>query len=66
MDDLDRASALEIKHTQMALSSHLKANQSKLVVSAVNCVECGDLIPEARRLVVQGCQHCIYCQSLAE
>ncbi|SDM73247.1 DksA/TraR family C4-type zinc finger protein [Maricaulis salignorans] len=31
--------------------------------SAEFCVECGDDIPEPRRLAVQGVQTCILCQS---
>ena len=30
------------------------------------CVECGEEIPEARRLAVPGVQLCIYCQELKE
>lgn len=66
MDDLDRASALEMKQTQMAINSHQQASKNKFVTSAENCVECGEVIPPARRLAVQGCQLCVYCQELAE
>jgi phage/conjugal plasmid C-4 type zinc finger TraR family protein len=34
--------------------------------SAKECVECGEDIPEARRVAVPGCQLCIYCQELNE
>jgi phage/conjugal plasmid C-4 type zinc finger TraR family protein len=34
--------------------------------SAKECVECGDEIPEARRLAIPGVQSCIYCQELNE
>ena len=34
--------------------------------SLENCEECGEEIPEARRLAVQGCKMCIYCQTLSE
>ncbi len=66
MDDLDRASELEQKQRQMALSSHFKTKQPKLVISAVRCFNCDAVIPEARRIASQGCQYCIYCQGLAE
>ena len=66
MDFLDRASELEQKHTQMALTSHFKNKQPKLVISAVRCIECDEAIPEARRVASQGCQYCIYCQGLAD
>jgi len=66
MDDLDRASELEQKQRQMALSSHFNAKRKTLVISALNCIECDEKIPEARRVASQGCQYCINCQSLAE
>lgn len=31
--------------------------------SLSHCAECGDVIPEARRLAVQGVRYCIACQS---
>jgi phage/conjugal plasmid C-4 type zinc finger TraR family protein len=30
------------------------------------CDECGDEIPEARRVAIKGCRTCVYCQSLIE
>ena len=66
MDDLDRASALEIKNTQMALSDHFQRNKQALIVSAVNCVRCDDVIPSARRAAVVGCLYCVDCQLLFE
>lgn len=66
MDDLDRASALEMKQTQMTIDNHQQASKRKFVTSAENCVECGDVIPPARRRAIQGCQLCVYCQGLAE
>ena len=30
------------------------------------CDECGDEIPEARRIAVKGCKLCIDCQTLTE
>jgi phage/conjugal plasmid C-4 type zinc finger TraR family protein len=31
--------------------------------SALDCVECGELIPEARRIALPGVQLCVGCQS---
>ena len=66
MDIFDRASEQEQKNTQMALTQHQKANTATFVVSALECRECGDDIPEARRVASQGCQYCIGCQQLKE
>ena len=34
--------------------------------SLTHCEECGDDIPEARRLAIRGCRLCVYCQQLTE
>ena len=34
--------------------------------SLFHCIECGDDIPEERRLAVIGCKHCIQCKSVME
>lgn len=34
--------------------------------SLENCEECGEEIPEARRLAVRGCKMCIDCQQRSE
>lgn len=34
--------------------------------SLEECTDCGEAIPEQRRLAVQGCQCCIHCQTLRE
>lgn len=34
--------------------------------SAEECEECGDEIPQARRLAVPGCQLCVFCQEKLE
>lgn len=35
-------------------------------VSATHCDECGDPIPEARRVAVPGVRRCVACQSARE
>jgi phage/conjugal plasmid C-4 type zinc finger TraR family protein len=54
-------------------SLHLNMNaiakvreQIKTGPSLENCEECGEEIPQARRLAVKGCTMCIYCQELSE
>jgi len=34
--------------------------------SRVDCVDCGEKIPAARRRAAPGCMRCIYCQALSE
>lgn len=34
--------------------------------SAKECEDCGEEIPQARRLAVPGCQKCVFCKEKAE
>jgi phage/conjugal plasmid C-4 type zinc finger TraR family protein len=34
--------------------------------SAEECEECGDEIPEARRLAMPGCKLCVFCKEIFE
>ncbi|MFA0230725.1 TraR/DksA C4-type zinc finger protein, partial [Vibrio sp. 10N.261.45.A7] len=34
--------------------------------SAKECYECGDEIPEARRVAIAGCRYCASCQAERE
>lgn len=34
--------------------------------SAVRCEDCGERIPEARRVAVPGCDCCVNCQEIRE
>jgi len=34
--------------------------------SAEECEECGDAIPEARRIAVPGCKLCVFCKEKQE
>lgn len=58
-DIIDNASTLEDLQRDAALSMH-RLNHS--AVSATHCEECGEDIPELRRVKVPGCQRCASCQ----
>ena len=34
--------------------------------SLTECEECGDAIPEARRLAIKGCRLCVHCKEVRE
>lgn len=59
-DIIDNASALEDLQREAALSMH-RINRN--AVSATHCVDCGDAIPELRRVNVPGCKRCASCQA---
>lgn len=62
-DTIDAASELEELQRQAAIQAH-RINRN--AVSAEHCEECGEDIPQARRIAVPGCQTCAECQSLIE
>lgn len=58
-DIIDNASELEDLQRDAALSMH-RLNHN--AVSATHCSDCGEDIPELRRVKVPGCQRCASCQ----
>lgn len=62
-DIIDNASELEDLQRDAALSMH-RLNHN--AVSATHCVDCGEDIPELRRVKVPGCQRCASCQQEEE
>jgi len=63
MDQFDRAAELEEQHRELALATarHQPSGQSYS-----HCEDCGEAIPERRRLAAPGCHRCIYCQQRHE
>ncbi len=62
-DFADDASAAEELQRNAALSAH-RINRD--AVSATHCSDCGEDIPELRRVKVPGCQRCASCQQDSE
>lgn len=60
-DFADYASDAESMHRRAALSARATAPNPD-APSALECVDCGDAIPEARRIAVPGCTRCRDCQ----
>ena len=66
MTDLyDRAAEIEQFHRETAIRKQAEKN-NPAAVSAYECEECGQPIPEARRQAVIGCRCCISCQQEIE
>lgn len=62
-DFADDASAVEELQRNAALSAH-RINRD--AVSAVNCEECDEKLPEARRKAYPGCTMCVECLAALE
>lgn len=60
---IDQANDLAQQRIDMAIAAH-RINRD--AVSATHCVECGEDIPELRRVKVPGCQRCASCQQDSE
>lgn len=60
MDDIDRAQV----SSDLFLATALKKARGLPpgALSPEMCIDCGERIPEARRLAVPGCCRCIDCQ----
>jgi RNA polymerase-binding transcription factor DksA len=53
-------------HMNAVANVQRQLEKQRQQASAEECVECGETIPEARRLAVPGVQLCIYCKSKSE
>ena len=59
-DEAEQSSEVEAKYRNGAITAVLSIIQPGL--SRFFCDECGDEIPEARRIAMPGCTLCIDCQ----
>lgn len=64
MDDCDLAARHADFYREQALS---RARSSMATgASRTECIDCGEPIPEKRRLAVAGCQRCVECETFRE
>lgn len=64
-DMFDRAQELEEAQRVRALQAQaIRASAGS--ASMLQCQDCGEDIPEARRRAAAGCRRCIDCQRIAE
>jgi len=66
MDNADRAQELIDQRLQDALDARRATQQSQAMQGPVECQECGEEIPAARRWSVPGCRYCTECQAARE
>ncbi|WP_432719863.1 TraR/DksA C4-type zinc finger protein [Jeongeupia wiesaeckerbachi] len=62
-DVFDRASDLEQHQRDLAIAA---ARTQPAGASRLGCADCGESIPEQRRIKVAGCTRCIDCQQRFE
>ena len=67
VDEIDRAMARADEQLQDALSAQARRARKHLgETSALDCVRCDEPIPTARRLAIEGVQHCVSCARALE
>lgn len=66
MDQCDRAESEVNMFRKAAISKGLKRKIRRGLKSFIECIDCGDEIPEARRKAVPGCIRCVECEALNE
>lgn len=65
MDIFDKAAEVEALHREAAIINQRQRSQV-MAPSAQECEECGEPIPEPRRVAVIGCRCCWDCQNEIE
>lgn len=65
-DVVDEAAKAVEGLTEFALAKHKSKTKKTSKVEYLNCVVCGEEIPQARRNAVKGVKHCINCQEELE
>jgi len=63
VDQFDRAQELDAYYRREAMANH--QDRTRITTpSRINCIDCGEVIPELRRKLVAGCIRCVSCQEL--
>ncbi len=64
MDVVDRATEYQQAMLDAQIASHRRPMQVQ--ESAEVCIECGELIPDERRMAVPGVDTCVHCRTIQE
>jgi phage/conjugal plasmid C-4 type zinc finger TraR family protein len=66
-EEAEQAQILTLQASMNAVAKHQAAMaKQREQESLMECDDCVDEIPEARRIAIQGVQRCIYCQEALE
>ncbi len=66
MDEGDQAQAHSDFFLEKSLSAHRSRRVHPAVCGCIECVDCGEEIPEKRREAKPDCERCVECQELFE
>lgn len=62
MDECDLANDYALRDQAEALAKH-RRKRTPGAISRMQCIECGEDIPDKRRQAVPGCTRCVRCES---
>lgn len=66
-EEAEMAQILSIQSNMSAVAKHRAAmEKQRSQESLLECDDCGEDIPEPRRIAIPGVQRCIHCQELVE
>jgi len=65
VDEIDRAQDQQAANIRQALDNFDRSRR-KFIESLAECLDCGQKIPELRRMASPGCQYCVSCQDQIE
>ena len=66
MDFIDHLVIAQERAEKRFVDQRLNGLNNSRVISATECIDCGDPIPKARQKAIKGVQRCVPCQSLSE
>lgn len=66
MDFIDHLVIAQERAEKRFVDQRLNGLNNSRVISATQCIDCGDPIPKARQKAIKGVQRCVPCQSLSE
>ena len=66
MDAVDVVTREQLRAEHRVLAKRKALAAKPVPISATDCVECGDEIPEGRRQAIKGVQLCTQCQTHTE
>ena len=62
----DLAQELDARFREQALAQHKKGTGDKSRPSRTHCIDCGEKIPDGRRIAAPGCIRCLDCEEELE
>jgi len=63
MDEVDIMQRTEAHMLKTGINNN---RHYAIETGVIGCIDCGEVIPEARRKAIPGCERCVKCQEIYE